>query len=112
MKFFQRLGRSIMLPVAVLPVDSMRQFGWAGGAPVLDPLPRWVRAEVLSTGRYTHDYAITFEEAQELGLNVSDALPQEVYQLMELYPQSGKNRPSVQYIPLPYRRANEEAPKS
>ncbi|MGE2692945.1 hypothetical protein [Mycolicibacterium pulveris] len=37
-------------PVAVLPVDSMRQFAWAGGAPVLDPLPRWVRADVLSTG--------------------------------------------------------------
>lgn len=37
-------------PVAVLPVDSMRRFPWAGAAPVLDPLPRWVRAEVLSTG--------------------------------------------------------------
>ena len=37
-------------PVAVLPVDSMRRFAWAGDAPVLDPLPRWVRAEVLSTG--------------------------------------------------------------
>ncbi|WP_307789402.1 hypothetical protein [Mycolicibacterium baixiangningiae] len=37
-------------PVAVLPPDSMRQFDWAGEAPVLDPLPRWVRAEVLSTG--------------------------------------------------------------
>ncbi|MGE2725247.1 hypothetical protein [Mycolicibacterium pulveris] len=37
-------------PVAVLPVDSMRQFAWAGEAPVLDPLPRWVRADVLSTG--------------------------------------------------------------
>lgn len=37
-------------PVAVLPVDSMRRFGWAGPAPVLDPLPRWLRAEVLSTG--------------------------------------------------------------
>ncbi|MFS0898219.1 hypothetical protein AB3M98_12510 [Mycolicibacterium litorale] len=37
-------------PVAVLPPDSMRQFGWAGEAPVLDPLPRWVRADVLSTG--------------------------------------------------------------
>jgi hypothetical protein len=37
-------------PVAVLPVDSMRRFAWAGEAPVLDPLPRWVRAEVLSTG--------------------------------------------------------------
>ncbi|WP_448465884.1 hypothetical protein [Mycolicibacterium sp. XJ870] len=37
-------------PVAVLPPDSMRQFYWAGSAPVLDPLPRWVQAEVLSTG--------------------------------------------------------------
>ena len=36
--------------VAVLPADIMRQFHWAGPAPVLDPLPRWVRAEVLSTG--------------------------------------------------------------
>lgn len=40
-------------PVAVLPVDSMRQFRWAGDALVLDPLPRWVRADVLSTGDLT-----------------------------------------------------------
>lgn len=40
-------------PVAVLPVDSMRRFSWAGDAPVLDPLPRWVRAEVLTTGDLT-----------------------------------------------------------
>jgi hypothetical protein len=40
-------------PVAVLPADSMRRFGWAGPAPVLDPLPRWVRAEVLTTGDLT-----------------------------------------------------------
>ncbi|MCX2931898.1 hypothetical protein ORI20_16570 [Mycobacterium sp. CVI_P3] len=39
--------------VAVLPADSMRQFSWAGSAPVLDPLPRWVRAEVLATGDLT-----------------------------------------------------------
>lgn len=37
-------------PVAVLPADTMRHFSWAGPAPVLDPLPRWVRAEVLTTG--------------------------------------------------------------
>lgn len=37
-------------PVAVLPPDSMRQWSWAGPAPVLDPLPRWLRADVLSTG--------------------------------------------------------------
>ncbi|MGK2869281.1 MAG: hypothetical protein ACSLFA_22020 [Mycobacterium sp.] len=37
-------------PVAVLPPDSMRQFPWAGDAPVLDPLPRWVSADVLASG--------------------------------------------------------------
>ncbi|MCT7658860.1 hypothetical protein [Mycobacterium deserti] len=37
-------------PVAVLPPDSLRRFAWAGEAPVLDPLPRWVRADVLTTG--------------------------------------------------------------
>ncbi|OBF29239.1 hypothetical protein A5727_24415 [Mycobacterium sp. ACS4331] len=36
--------------VAVLPADSMRRFDWAGSAPVLDPLPRWLDAEVLTTG--------------------------------------------------------------
>jgi hypothetical protein len=36
--------------VAVLPPETMRRFGWAGPAPVLDPLSRWVRADVLSTG--------------------------------------------------------------
>jgi hypothetical protein len=40
-------------PVAVLPVDSVRRYAWAGDAPVLDPLPRWVRAEVLTTGDLT-----------------------------------------------------------
>lgn len=37
-------------PVAVLPAETMRRFGWSGPAAVLDPLPRWVRAPVLSTG--------------------------------------------------------------
>jgi hypothetical protein len=40
-------------PVAVLPAGSMRNFPWAGAAPVLDPLPRWVRADVLTTGDLT-----------------------------------------------------------
>ncbi|WP_319436018.1 hypothetical protein [Mycobacterium sp. RTGN5] len=39
--------------VAVLPADSMRQFAWSRPSPVLDPLPRWVRAEVLATGDLT-----------------------------------------------------------
>ena len=36
--------------VAVLPPETMRRFSWSGAEPVLDPLPRWVRADVLSTG--------------------------------------------------------------
>jgi hypothetical protein len=37
-------------PVAVLPAGTMRRFPWSGFAPVLDPLPRWVRGDVLATG--------------------------------------------------------------
>ncbi len=37
-------------PVAVLPAGTMRRFSWSGPAPVLDPLQRWVRGDVLATG--------------------------------------------------------------
>jgi hypothetical protein len=36
--------------VAVLPADPVRRFAWSGPAPVLDPLPRWLRADVMVTG--------------------------------------------------------------
>jgi hypothetical protein len=36
--------------VAVLPAGTMRMFFWSGPAPVLDPLSRWLRADVLTTG--------------------------------------------------------------
>jgi hypothetical protein len=39
--------------VAVLPAGIMRRFAWSGSAPVLDPLPRWVRADVLTAGDLT-----------------------------------------------------------
>jgi hypothetical protein len=39
--------------VAVLPAGTMRRFSWSGPAPVLDPLPRWLRADVLATGDLT-----------------------------------------------------------
>jgi hypothetical protein len=39
--------------VAAMPADTMRRFGWSGPAPVLDPLPRWIRPQVLSTGDLT-----------------------------------------------------------
>ncbi len=60
-------------------------------------------ADVLTSGRWTHDYPITFEHAQELGFPVKKGLPDEVYTLMDLYPQPAGRRPSVEYIPVPYR---------
>jgi ClpP class serine protease len=60
-------------------------------------------ADQLATGQWTHDYPITVQEARALGLAVSTEMPRGVYDLMDLYPQAGRGRPSVQYVPLPYR---------
>ena len=57
----------------------------------------------LTSGEFTHDYPISVEEAQEIGLPVTVGLPREIYELMDLYPQPMAARPSVQYIPLPYQ---------
>jgi ClpP class serine protease len=58
-------------------------------------------AEELAGGHYTHDDPITVAEATALGLPVSTGLPREAYDLMDLYPQEGRRRPSVQFVPLP-----------
>ena len=58
-------------------------------------------AEELAGGHYTHDDPITVTEASALGLPVTVGLPREAYDLMELYPQEGRRRPSVQFVPLP-----------
>lgn len=60
-------------------------------------------AEKLATGTWTHDYPITVREARELGLPVSTEMPVEVYDIMQLYRQTAQRRPSVEYIPAPYR---------
>ena len=65
-------------------------------------------ARTLSGGKWTHDYPITCEEAEELGLSVNTEIPREIFHFMTLFPQPTSRRPSVQYIPIPYR----EAPKT
>jgi ClpP class serine protease len=66
-------------------------------------------AEELAGGHYTHDDPITVDEAKELGLPVEVGLPEEVYDLMDLFPQAGRRRPSVQYVPLPLPRDERPA---
>jgi hypothetical protein len=65
-------------------------------------------AEELAGGHYTHDDPITVTEASALGLPVTVGLPREAYALMELYPQEGRRRPSVQFVPVPPRAADPE----
>jgi ClpP class serine protease len=59
-------------------------------------------AQILTSGRWTHDYPISVEEARQLGLPITTEMPEEVYRLMSLYPQASQRRPSVEYIPIPY----------
>ena len=66
-----------------------------------DPQKAEAVAEELAGGHYTHDDPITVDEARALGLPVQVGLPPETYELMELFPQAGRRRPSVQYVPLP-----------
>ena len=69
--------------------------------------------DALTTGRVTHDYPVTVEEATEMGLPITVGLPRSIYNLMELYPQPQGGRPSVQYIPMPYgdRRPSLPSPQ-
>lgn len=64
-------------------------------------------AQIFSSGKWTHDYPITIETLKNMGLPVSDQMPEEVYQLMNLYKQAEQRRPSVQYIPAPYKSSEQ-----
>jgi ClpP class serine protease len=59
-------------------------------------------ATELSSGKWTHDFPLTVEMLVAMGLPVSAELPRQAFDLMELYPQEGRMRPSVQYVPMPY----------
>ena len=71
------------------------------------PPQEWLTlfTSLILHGGWTHDYPIGVDEAKALGLPISTEMPKEVYQLMNLYPQAGQRRPSVDYIPLPYPAA-------
>jgi ClpP class serine protease len=69
-------------------------------------------AELLASGTWTHDYPITVAEAQGFGLDISTEMPQEVYDLMDLYPLTSQGRPSVQYVPAPRRKRDQDETES
>lgn len=56
-------------------------------------------ADKLATGTWTHDYGITATEAAEIGLPVKTGMPEEILELMALYPQPVRMS-SVDVLPL------------
>ncbi len=61
-------------------------------------------AQALSEGRWTHDYALVCSTLSLMGLPIKCELPETVYRLMALFPQPTRQIPTVEYIPIPYRR--------
>jgi ClpP class serine protease len=74
--------------------------------PRLDQAAAEKLAEKLAGGHWTHDYALTAEEARALGLPVTVGMPSEVLALMKLYPQPVQ-RSGVDFLPIdvPAKRA-------
>src|ERR1700732_3392703 len=64
-------------------------------------------AEKLATGIWTHDYPIWASTAKSLGLSISTNMPDDVLQLLKLYPQPVRMQSSggVEYLPVQPRLA-------
>ena len=60
-------------------------------------------ADLFTRGAWTHDHPLNVEELRRLGLPIDTEMPREIYEYMRLFPQPAAGRPSVQYIPVPYR---------
>lgn len=60
-------------------------------------------AALLSQGTWTHDYPISADEARAMGLPISTEFPEEIHQLMALYPQPVQRKAGVDYVPVPYQ---------
>lgn len=67
-------------------------------------------AESLSSGKWTHDHPISAAEAQQLGLSINTEMPDEVFELMGLYPQPTPTQSAggVEYLPVPRQREQKQ----
>jgi ClpP class serine protease len=64
-------------------------------------------AEKLTVGTWTHDYPIWASTARELGMPISTDMPDDVLELMTLYPQPTRMQSGsggVEYLPVPRQK--------
>ena len=93
----------ILVDIAAKAQNQMRQFVTVLLRDRMDAERADRLSRLLTQGTWTHDYPITFEEARDLGLPVTPGMPAGIYRLMDLFPQAMPRRPSVAYVPVPYR---------
>ncbi|MBI1385235.1 MAG: hypothetical protein GC150_10020 [Rhizobiales bacterium] len=67
--------------------------------PRMDQTTAEALAEKLAGGHWTHDYALTSQEANALGLPVRTGMPTEILELMKLYPQPVQQS-GVEFLPI------------
>jgi ClpP class serine protease len=62
-------------------------------------------AEKLSSGTWTHDYPLFAAVAKDLGLPINTDMPDDVLELMKLYPQPVRTQGGgVEYLPVPKQK--------
>jgi len=93
----------ILVDIAAKAQNQMREFVTVLLRDRMDAERADRLSRLLTQGTWTHDYPITFEEARDLGLPVTPGMPAGIYRLMDLFPQAMPRRPSVAYVPVPYR---------
>jgi ClpP class serine protease len=64
-------------------------------------------AEKLAGGYWTHDYALTADEASALGLPIKVGMPLEIMELMKLYPQPIQQS-VVEFLPIDIPRPRRQ----
>lgn len=100
----------ILADIAERAISQVRQVVYDILRDKMDDAKASELARLLTQGAWTHDFPITCEMLREFDLPVSCDLPRSVYRLMDLYPQPPQRRPSVQYLPGPYR--HHDGPES
>lgn len=61
--------------------------------------------DTLAGGQWTHDYALTADQAKKLGLKVKTGVPASILELMRLYPQPVRQAQAIEFLPQAPTRA-------
>jgi len=88
----------ILADVARKVVDQVRRNAEALLVDTLPPEKAGHVADELSSGQWTHDYPVTAFHAAMLGLPVTMDMPEEIIDLLALYPQPVEGVPTVEYL--------------